>query len=89
MFKWKTTQGGYIVPGKTLHEDVLKETLVLNDTSDGGFWTWTAEGQVRWSQGVIRTKRTEVLQHCFRMQKVCDQPEGKPATCPHVLQTIS
>ena len=66
MFKWKTTQGRYIVSGKTLHEDVLKETLVLNDTSDGGFWTWTAEGQVRWSQGVIRTIRTEDTKTLFQ-----------------------
>ena len=56
MFKWRTTEGGYIVPGKTLHEGVLKDALVLNDTSEEGYWRWTTEGQVRWSQGEERDK---------------------------------
>ena len=35
-----------------MHEGVLKETIILNATCDGaGFWTWTAEGQIQWSEG--------------------------------------
>jgi len=51
-FHWKTSRGLCIVPGMTMHEGVLKETLLLNDTCHGGgFWRWTEEGQIQWSEG--------------------------------------
>jgi len=49
-FEWKTLEGGYIVPGTTIHEDIIKDTLVINETSVG-FWIWEANGQLRWSEG--------------------------------------
>ena len=52
MFNWKTHTGVCIIPGQAMHEGVLKETIVLNATCDGGgFWTWTEEGQIQWSEG--------------------------------------
>jgi len=51
-FYWKTVKGLYIVPGRAVHEGVMKDTLVLNETIDReDYWTWTAEGQVQWSKG--------------------------------------
>ena len=43
-------EGGYIVPGTTIHEDIIKDTLVINVTSVG-FWIWEANGQLRRSEG--------------------------------------
>ena len=51
-FYWKTVKGLYIVPGRAVHEGVMKDTLVLNETIvREDYWTWTAEGQVQWSKG--------------------------------------
>ena len=66
-FQWRTIEGGYIVPGQTLHEGVYKDSLVLNTTSEEGFWTWTTEGQVRWSEG------WEGQQHTSNIDKI---PKG-------------
>ena len=61
MFQWKNIHGHCITPGKAVHEDVLKDTIVVADTCDGGgFWTWTTEGQIQWSEGIEEEKQNKI-----------------------------
>ena len=40
------------MPGRAVHEDTVKDTIVVSDTCDQeGYWTWTTEGQIQWSLG--------------------------------------
>ena len=51
-FLWKLGNGRCIVPGKAMHENKMKRTLVVSTMCNTtGYWIWTTQGQITWSQG--------------------------------------
>jgi len=52
LFTWRTATGACIKPGKAMHENKMKRTLVVSSNcSTTGHWKWTSHGQITWSEG--------------------------------------